>query len=236
MRTRYTDIYEDLKNRIIMGTYQVGDKLPSENELCKIYNSSRGTIRKALDLLAEEGLVNSMHGKGVFVLNNDLITFSVGRLVSFKEASESSGQKFSTTVAHFTVVEIDEALSQKTNLPVGKHAYHMYRIRHLNGERVILDVNYFLTDVVVGLTEEIAENSVYEYIEEQLNAKVGFANRVIHVELATAKDKEHLDLKYYDVVAVVKNLVHLHDGTPFEYTESRHRPDRFEFSDFSRRR
>ena len=43
-------------------------------------------------------------------------------------------------------------------------------------------------------------------------------------------------MKFYNFVVVVKNYVCLSDGTQFEYTESRHRPDRFVFSDFARRR
>ena len=87
-----------------------------------------------------------------------------------------------------------------------------------------------------GLTKEIAEKSIYEYIEEKLNIKIGFASKIIQVETATTRDKLNLDMKFYDFVVVVKNYVYLSDGTQFEYTESRHRPDRFIFSDFARRR
>lgn len=236
MMKRYTDIYEDIRKSILDGTYAPGEKLPSENEFCKHYQTSRGTVRRALDLLAKDGLVNSLHGKGVFVLDMNLITFSFGGLVSFKEASEGIGQHFTTTVPFYEVVTIDEVLHAKTNLPLGEEAYKLYRVRSLKGERIIFDINYFLKSVVVDLTKEIAEKSIYEYLEETLQVKIGFSKRVIHVEQATAQDKKHLDLKDYNLVAVVKNFVHLHDGTPFEYTESRHRPDRFEFTDFARRR
>lgn len=236
MKKLYTDIYENIKNDIINGTYKPGEKLPSENDFCKIYGSSRGTVRKALELLAEEGLVNSLHGKGVFVLENNFITFSFGGLVSFKEASANNQQNFITSVPKFEEVVINEALNKKSNLPIKKEAYKLYRVRSLEGERIILDINYFLKDIIQGLTKEIGEKSIYEYIEETLNLKIGFANRIIQVEPATSKDKANLDMKSYNFVVVVKNYVHLNDGTQFEYTESRHRPDRFIFSDFARRR
>ena len=101
MKKLYTDIYDNIKKNIVKGIYTPGEKLPSENDFCKEFGASRGTVRKALDMLAEEGLVNSLHGKGVFVLENDFINFSFGGLVSFKEASESSKQKFSTSVPKF---------------------------------------------------------------------------------------------------------------------------------------
>ncbi|GBF11484.1 trehalose operon repressor [Tepidibacillus infernus] len=236
MNKRYIEIYEEIRNAIVERQYSPGEKLPSEHDLCKKYNTSRGTIRRALDLLAEEGLVHSLHGKGVFVLDHDTITFSFGGLVSFKEASVGNGEKFVTTVPKFEEVIIDESLHQKTNLPIGKEAYYIYRIRHLDGERIIFDINYFLKDLIIDLTKEIAEQSIYQYIEEILKLKIGFARRVIQVEPATMRDKQNLDIKGYPFVVVVKNFAHLNDGTQFEYTESHHRPDRFVFSDFARRR
>ncbi|MBZ9622667.1 trehalose operon repressor [Clostridium sp. FP2] len=236
MKKLYTDIYDNIKKNIVKGIYTPGEKLPSENDFCKEFGASRGTVRKALEMLAEEGLVNSLHGKGVFVLENDFINFSFGGLVSFKEASESSKQKFSTTVPKFEEVIIDEAISKKSNLAIGKEAYKLYRVRSLEDEKIIFDINYFLKDIVQGLTVEIGEKSIYEYIEESLNVKIGFASKVIQVETATLRDKLNLDMKSYNFVVVVKNYVYLSDGTQFEYTESRHRPDRFVFSDFARRR
>ena len=63
----------------------------------------------------------------------------------------------------------------------------------------------------------------------------GYAGCINAVGTLVAKEL-NLDLKSYNFVVVVKNYVYLSDGTQFEYTESRHRPDRFVFSDFARRR
>lgn len=236
MNRRYFEIYEEIKNAILDGTLQAGQKLPSENGLCQRFGTSRGTVRRALEMLAEEGFVHSLHGKGVFVLENDPITFSFGGLVSFKEASENNGQSFITLVPSFSTITIDDALQRKTSLPKNEEVFSIHRIRQLDGERIIFDINYFLKQLIPDLTEKIAENSIYEYIENTLKLKIGFARRVIHVEPASTKDKEYLDLKGSPFVVVVNNFVHLQDGTQFEYTESRHRPDRFVFSDFARRR
>ncbi|MDF2884042.1 MAG: treR [Clostridiaceae bacterium] len=236
MDKKYTCIYENIKNDILNGNYKSGEKLPSENEFCKIYNTSRGTVRRALDMLSEEGLVNSVHGKGAFVLDNNQITFSFGNLVSFAEVSSINGDNFITSVPVFEEVLIDKVLHKKTCLAEGKEAYKLYRIRSLNNESIILDINYFIKDIVLNLTKEIAKKSIYKYIEEDLNTKIGFAKRIIKIESANSIDRKNLNMQSYDFVVVVKNFVYLNDGTQFEYTESRHRPDRFEFSDFARRR
>ena len=48
-------------------------------------------------------------------------------------------------------------------------------------------------------------------------------------------DRKYLDLLEHNFVAVITNFVYLDDGTLFEYTESRHRPDKFTFNTFARR-
>ncbi|MBU3160476.1 trehalose operon repressor [Clostridium frigoris] len=236
MDKKYIYIHEKIKNDILSGNYKPGEKVPSENEFCKIYSTSRGTVRRALDMLSEEGLINSVHGKGSFVLENNQIAFSFGKLESFAEVSSINRNEFITSVPLFEEVIIDSALHEKTCLAEGKKAYKLYRTRSLNNENIILDINYFLKDNVLNLTKEIAKKSIYKYIEEDLNTKIGFAKRIIKIEPAKSIDKKSLNMTTYDFVVVVKNYVYLNDGTQFEYTESRHHPERFEFLDFARRR
>jgi GntR family trehalose operon transcriptional repressor len=77
--------------------------------------------------------------------------------------------------------------------------------------------------------------SIYRYFEEELHLSIAYAKKEITVEPATDSDQELLHLKAGDVVVVVKSVTSLEDTTTFQYTESRHRPDRFRFQDFARR-
>lgn len=63
---KYFQLMEDLKNQILSGKLQPGDKLPSENELSSKYNVSRQTVRKALGILQNAGYVYAEHGRGTF--------------------------------------------------------------------------------------------------------------------------------------------------------------------------
>ncbi len=69
MGFHYIRIYEKIKSDIIEGKFQVGEKLPPEIELQKEYGVSRITIKKAMDKLSEESLVERFPGKGTFVTN-----------------------------------------------------------------------------------------------------------------------------------------------------------------------
>ena len=64
--SKYWKLMSELKQKIIDGTYQAGDKMSSENELAAFYQVSRYTVRKALAILEHEGYIYAVHGKGTF--------------------------------------------------------------------------------------------------------------------------------------------------------------------------
>lgn len=233
--SKYSYIYNYLKDKIQSREFAPGKKLPSENELKSLFSVSRNTIRRAIDMLASEGLVTSVHGKGVFVIEKQPLKFSVGGLQSFKEVSESNSINYTTYIPVFDNIVIDEKLSKKTNFLINCNALNIFRVRNIDNENVILDINYFNLNVIKGITKEIASESIYNFIENELNLKISGAQKVVSVEPASEIDRKYLDLKGNDLVAVITNFVYLDDGTLFEYTESRHRPDRFTFNTFARR-
>ena len=63
----YIQIYNQLHDAIVSGRFKVGDKLPSEKELCQIFSVSRVPVREALCALELNGLVDSVQGGGVYV-------------------------------------------------------------------------------------------------------------------------------------------------------------------------
>ena len=63
----YIQIYNQLHDAIVSGRFKVGDKLPSEKELCQVFSVSRVPVREALCALELNGLVDSVQGGGVYV-------------------------------------------------------------------------------------------------------------------------------------------------------------------------
>lgn len=85
------------------------------------------------------------------------------------------------------------------------------------------------------MDKNIASKSIYEHIENNLSLKIAGAQKIVSVEPVSKLDMKFIDLKNYNLVAIIKNYVYLEDGTLFEYTESRHRPDKFTFSTYAKR-
>ena len=89
-----------------------------------------------------------------------------------------------------------------------------------------------------GLTKEIAENSIYQYLEDTLQMTIVNSKRIITVEKMTHIDEKYLNMNAedYNCMAVVSSQTYNSDGVMFEYTQSRHRPDYFRFYDNAVRR
>ncbi|MFG6119686.1 trehalose operon repressor [Thalassobacillus sp. B23F22_16] len=235
MKKKYLDIYHELVMEIREGNFKAGERLPSEHELGSRYDTSRETIRKALHLLAQNGYIQKVRGKGSIVLDLGKYEFPVSGLTSFKELTHHSGQTIRTKVHELYQLESDgkiaELLDNTNNAPI----WRLVRSREIDGEKVILDKDYIREDIVPGLTKEVCENSLYEYIENKLELVIGYAKKEIVVETVTQEDRELLDVEEHDQMVVIRSFVFLEDTTLFQFTESRHRPDKFRFVDFARR-
>lgn len=232
---KYISIYQKIVESIKSGVHPVDSILPSENELADTFNTSRETIRKALNLLSQNGYIQKIRGKGSVVLDFKKFDFPVSGLVSFKELAEKMGEKPSTTVHELSLVHPEDEIKTPMKLTDKCLVWQVVRTRAFGDEKVILDKDYLDYEYVPSLTKEICEDSIYAYVEGELGLKISFAKKEITVEEPTEEDRELLDLEGFSNVVVIKNFVYLDDASLFQYTESRHRPDKFRFVDFARR-
>lgn len=235
MDTKYSTIYNEIANNIKSGVLKPNTKLYSENEYMKLYNVSRATIRKALSLLEQNGYIQKIKGKGSIVLDINKFDFPVSGIISFKEISSKIGKESNTILKKLGVIKKDDIIISELNLSNEDEIWEVIRVREIDNEKIILDKDYFNKKIIPDLTEEICKNSIYNYIENELGITISFAKKEITVQKATTEDKKSLDLDEYDMVVVVKSYTYLDDATLFQYTESRHRPDKFKFVDFARR-
>ena len=231
----YEDIYKDLKLKIETDVFSYQELLPSENTLIQTYNCSRNTLRRAVSRLVTDGYVQTIQGKGVRNIYQPVAqtAFTIGEIESFQESAIRNGHKPLTKVLLFTEFSINEKQAKQTGFPVGADIYYIQRLHYLDDIPLILNHNYFLKEAVPGLTKEIAENSIYQYLEETLHMTIVNSKRIMTVEKMTEIDEKYLKMNAedYNCMAVVSSQTYNSDGVMFEYTQSRHRPDYFRFYD-----
>ena len=165
--SKYQSIFQHIRDEILNGKIPANTYLPSENELQQKFNASRDTIRKALDLLLQNGYIQKEKGKGSLVLDIDKISFPVSGVMSFKELKESMHEQVVTHVHKFVKYPATPRMKKELGMEDGD-IYEVVRIREIDGENIILDIDYLNAQVIPGLTKEHAQNSLYEYIEGTL--------------------------------------------------------------------
>ena len=231
----YQIIYNELKQAIENKIYKPNDRLPSENQLAKTYKVSRETIRKVLKLLATDGYIQKQQGKCSIVLDHKQFEFPVSNLTSYAELDNHQHLHSKTNVE-----QLRKDISQIEN-PMypfkDQEVWQSIRTREIDGEKIILDKDYLNPEIIPHLTPEILEKSLFDYVENELGLVIDYSIKEITVENVTEEDKKYLDLSPADqCVVVVRSQAFLKDTQLFEYTESRHRADKFIFKEFSRRK
>jgi len=235
MDSKYISIYHEILAKIEDGEIAAGSKLPSETEMISEYGASRDTIRKALHLLEQNGYIQRIQGKGSFALDINKLSFPVSGLTSFKELAQKMTEKCRTLVKELEKIPADEFIREQLKLPEQAEVWKAVRVRQIGGKKIILDKDFLDARYVPKLTQAICEDSIYEHLETKLGLKIGFAQKEVTVQQATQEDRKYLDFENYNMIVVVKNYTYLEDMTLFQYTESRHRPDKFKFVGFARR-
>ena len=94
----YYQLQELLHQQIASGRFTVGDALPSEGELCRLFGVSRIVVRQALEVLEDDGEIIRQQGKGTFVAEPkvDLIAGGLVRVLSVGEARQRTRSRSST--------------------------------------------------------------------------------------------------------------------------------------------
>lgn len=139
----YYIVQKNLEKMIVMGDYEVGDMLPSENKLADEYKLSRMTIRHALRNLEVDGLIYRQKGKGSFV-GSKRKEFRLGFSLGFSEVMKSKSIDFSTEIIQKPIIQnwekdIDWILNEKEK---EAGCIHFSRNRIINGKPIMVEFAY----------------------------------------------------------------------------------------------
>ena len=125
----YYQLKEFIKAAILMGEYKPNDRLPTEEELCRMFSVSRPVVRQAYSVLIKEGLVERQKGSGTYVkqrasrnsLFTDFVTFSL-------EENIVDLEKNSNIIKLEKI--IDEKINQRIGIPDDSEIVHIVRLVH----------------------------------------------------------------------------------------------------------
>ena len=234
--SKYRKVYNDIKHQINHGVLAPKQELPSESELMKHYGFSKDTIRKALSLLEMDGYIQKQQGRNSIVLEHNLSTPQIlSEIKTVGELNRPLTHQVKTTLTSLYIVQGEETLMRIFNVDDQMDFYRIGRVREIDGEAVEYEVSYFDRRIVSFINREIAEQSIYHYLEKELGLKISHSQREIVFRYANEEEKNTMDLNEYNMVVNVASTTYLSDGRPFQYGSISYRPDKIAFTSIAKR-
>lgn len=234
--SKYKQVYNELKTQINNGNFAPLQELPSENELMQNYGFSKDTIRRALSLLEIDGYIQKQQGRNSIVLEHDLSKPQMlSEIKTVSELNSASTHQVKTTLTSLYIVQGKEELMHIFNVDDQIDFYRIARLREIDGEAVEYEVSYFDRRIVPFISREIAEHSIYHYLENELKLKISHSQRKIVFRYANEEEKNTINLGEYGMVVNVTSTTYLADGRPFQYGSISYRPDKIAFTSTAKR-
>jgi GntR family transcriptional regulator len=220
----YMRLAKDLRQQLDEGKIGTGEALPSERDLCEIMGASRVTVRKAIELLIEEGLLIRRQGSGTFVMPR--IQAPGSYLSSFSEDAEARGEKTGIIWMIKLVVVASEEETRILDLPPASDVARLSRVRMANGEPLAIENAVVPAEMLPDI--ESLGGSLYEALAERGNRPVT-GQQKIRAALAGPTEASLLSIPEKSEILRIERLTRRADGRPVEFTRSAYRGERYEF-------
>lgn len=168
----YLQLYEIIKKKIETGEWPISSQIPTEEELCKLFNVSRATVRTAITELVRQGYLKRQQGKGTFVFKS-MVSEGLTMLTNLREYLFEKNLSFTTQVLARTVMTPIDDLDRKLEISKDKHIIYIKRLRLVDNEPVLLQesyVPYHLCPLL--LEEEIGHESLFDIFEKGYGIRI----------------------------------------------------------------
>lgn len=210
---KYQKIAEEIKNKILQNHY-ADNKLPTEDKLVEEYKTSKNTIRNATQLLVEKGMVYRKHGSGVYIRqldNQESINANLIRGIS----SEFQSKKVSNKILKFELRQANQKEAEELQIQVGQEVYKVVRVRYLDGKPFTIEYALYDKAIIPYLNKEIINDSIFNYIENDLKLKIGHADKYISAITMDKATAELLELNEGEPALQNREKIYLSNGELF---------------------
>lgn len=213
----YYQIREHIREKINSGEYPPNSMIPSEAELCEIYNVSRVTVRRAVLDLVQEGLLNRGKGKGTFVSESYGLT-AVNGVQSFTQELLGLNMRPSAKLLSCKVRKAEPSLRQKLELEEGESVVTISRLRLVNNEPCMVEVMNFPYRLVPGIEKEDLSQSIYNLLKNNYQCEVIYAKDIMEPIIIGEYESKLLELKMPSAGMRTNRIGRDADNKPIEYS------------------
>ncbi len=226
----YAQLETILRKRIVSGEVGPGDFLPSEEALADKHKVSRITVRQALALLEQDGLIIRQRGRGTFV-SDKVKKLESHKYSGFIEDMIAIGTRTKVKVLKMEMVEAFGEISKRLRLKKGGQVLRIEKVRHVKGDPFSHVVNYLRPEIGRRLESfDLSQKPLLVILEEDLGIKAAEAVQTVEAAVADAEMAPLLGVRIGDPLLKVERTVYDVDQKPVEYVSVLYRGDKYYLS------
>jgi GntR family transcriptional regulator len=235
---KYHQVYLVLRERLEEGRY--APDVPGELQLMKEFSVARVTVRRALERLAAEGMIERAPGKGTVAVPRLVPNGSGGhasgpeggsraRLTGLLENIVSMGLKTRVDVVSCEVLSVPESVAPRLELPSGAAVQKAVRVRSTDEGPLSHITTYVPAALAAGFGERELKAKPILILLEESGVRIGRATQQISARLADVAVAQHLGVEVGSPLLAVSRLIFDHEERPVQWLNGLYRPDRYQY-------
>jgi GntR family transcriptional regulator len=227
-------LYYQLKKNVLSlietSELKEGELLPPENDLCKVLNVSRPTIRQAFSELVNEGYLTRHKGKGTFISKPKVKEEFFSKLEPFNKEMIDKGLNPTTVVIKLEKIEGPHEANEKLSLPLSEPLIYLSRVRSVNTVPLVYLETFLPYQTYSKLMlVDFTENSLYDSLEKIYQTRVNRVRCEFTAINAHQREAELLQIAGHKAISLVKTVA-FSDSRAVEFSIARYRGDVNQFS------
>lgn len=224
----YHQLYELLRWQIDTGQYKPGDQLPTEAELAATYGISQVTIRNALNMLVDAGVIYRRKGQGTFVAPTPIAS-NLAQLVSVEDDFRQRGVPFRVVLTKAALVPVSQKSAQTLQMEVGKDLAAVERLFLVGDEPICYEGSYLVHRYCADILSQLpAETPLSTMLAQNYGLLATKSEQTIRARTAGPEHGKLLHIAPQEPVLFVERVVYSHRNIPFMLARIFARGDAYE--------
>lgn len=226
----YQQLRDTFAATIAQGQWRPGDAIPSEADLARMHGVAIGTVRKAVDQLVAEGVLDRQQGRGTFVKRT---RFNASMFRFFRFQSESGERRVPVSrILRRETLPAPSAVASALRIRPGDEVIHLTRLRLLDDLPLLAEDIWLPRDrfePLLALNSNEFGDLLYPLYEERCEQVVVAAEETLTVEIADPMKARLLQLQPHAPLIVIERLAYDLVRQPLEWRRSRGAADKFRY-------
>jgi GntR family transcriptional regulator len=227
----YAQLASRLEGLIAEGGFPVGSKLPPEEALARQYELNRNTVRHALALLVQRGVVRTEKGVGSFVRRARVLApvHRLDRMTSFVDDFDLDQAEVRDAILSKGRARASADLGAKLGLPQGAAVVRIERLRLADSTPFVLERQYYDHAVFGRLLDLDIRGSMYQLLIREFQADLHHSVQTLRAVRAPRPVARHLRLRAETPCMFIESTAYTSQDRPLEVLQAFYRGDRYTF-------